>query len=100
MQAFRYLDNTAILRLSEEKCIGCGSCVIVCPHRIFAVTHKKAQIIDYNGCMECGACARNCPTGAIFVNPDDGCGCAAYILNSWISAFLKKHHRVADVEQL
>jgi ferredoxin len=35
--------------------------------------------------MECGACAKNCPVGAIYVNPDDGCGCAAYIINSWIA---------------
>ncbi|RWX48089.1 hypothetical protein VT98_11803 [Candidatus Electrothrix communis] len=27
--------------------------------------------------MECGACATNCPTKAIYVNPDDGCGCAS-----------------------
>ncbi len=84
MKDFRYLDETAILRLSEDKCIGCGSCELVCPHRIFRIRDGKAQITDPNGCMECGACAMNCPTQAIYVNPDDGCGCAAYIINSWI----------------
>ncbi|SDP59362.1 mercury methylation ferredoxin HgcB [Desulforhopalus singaporensis] len=83
MKTFRYLDNTAILHLTQEQCIGCGNCEIVCPHRIFKVVEKKARITDKNSCMECGACARNCPVGAIFVNPDDGCGCAAYIINSW-----------------
>lgn len=85
MKDFRYLDETAILRLSEEKCIGCGNCALVCPHRIFRVRHGKAEITDRNGCMECGACEKNCPVNAIFVNPDDGCGCAAYIINSWIA---------------
>ncbi len=85
MKDFRYLDNTAILVLSVEKCIGCGNCELVCPHRIFRVGKGKAKIIDPNACMECGACAKNCPTGAIYVNPDDGCGCAAYIVNSWIA---------------
>lgn len=85
MQDFRYLDNTAILRLSVEKCIGCGNCELVCPHRIFVIREEKAVIVDPNGCMECGACAKNCPVGAIYVNPDDGCGCAAYIINSWIA---------------
>jgi len=85
MKAFRYLDETAILRLTAEKCIGCGNCQLVCPHRIFQVENGKAKIIDPNGCMECGACATNCPTEAIYVNPDEGCGCAAYIINSWIA---------------
>lgn len=85
MKEFRYLDNSAILRLSVEKCIGCGNCELVCPHRIFVIREEKAEIVDPNGCMECGACAKNCPVGAIFVNPDDGCGCAAYIINSWIA---------------
>jgi len=60
-------------------------CEIVCPHRIFKCIAKKATIVDYDACMECGACARNCPVGAIFVNADDGCGCARYILNSWLA---------------
>ena len=85
MQDFRYIDGAAILELNETSCIGCGMCVIVCPHRIFELENKKARIIDYNGCMECGACATNCPVDAIFVNPDNGCGCAAFIINTWIS---------------
>lgn len=85
MKDFRYIDGAAILKLDREKCTGCGMCVTVCPHRIFALAEKKAQILDPDGCMECGACARNCPVGAIFVNPDDGCGCARYILNSWLA---------------
>ena len=85
MKDFRYIDGAAILELNEKTCIGCGMCVTVCPHRIFELQDKKARIIDYNGCMECGACATNCPVAALFVNPDNGCGCAAFIINTWIS---------------
>jgi NAD-dependent dihydropyrimidine dehydrogenase PreA subunit len=90
MRNFRYLDNTAILRLTPENCIGCGSCVEVCPHRVFEMGEKIVEIRDANGCMECGACALNCPADALYVNPDDGCGCAAYIINSWMSKFLRR----------
>lgn len=85
MKTFRYIDGAAVLRLDVEACIGCGMCVIVCPHRIFELQEAKAKIVDYNACMECSACATNCPTEAIFVNPDDGCGCAALIINRWIA---------------
>lgn len=85
MKGLRYLDHTAILRLDAGKCVGCGNCATVCPHRVFVLEGKKASIADPDGCMECGGCATNCPAGAIFVNPDDGCGCAAYIINAWIS---------------
>ncbi len=85
MDGFRYIDNTATLRLDRQCCVGCGSCVVVCPHRLFRVEQKKAEIIDVNGCMECGACARNCPVNAISVNP--GVGCAGHIIAHWVNNF-------------
>ena len=90
MKNLRYLDGTAILKLDDEKCMGCGNCELVCPHRVFRLVYGKAQIIDKNGCMECAACATNCPVDAIYVNPNDGCGCAAYIINSWIQKITGK----------
>jgi ferredoxin len=41
---------------------------------------KNARLVDKNLCMECGACLRNCPFGAISVEP--GVGCAWAILLS------------------
>lgn len=90
MKDFRYIDDVAVLELNREACIGCGMCETVCPHRVFALHGKKARIIDSNGCMECGACATNCPVEAIHVNPDEGCGCAALIINSWLSKICGK----------
>lgn len=76
----RYLRNVATLRLDAEKCIGCGRCVEVCPHRVFVVEERKSRIVDRDACMECGACARNCPVDALWVK--NGVGCAVGILNS------------------
>ena len=83
MKDFRYIDGVATLRLDDAKCVGCGMCEVVCPHRIFALREKRAVIGDFDACMECGACARNCPADAITVTP--GVGCAAYIISTWIS---------------
>jgi NAD-dependent dihydropyrimidine dehydrogenase PreA subunit len=82
MENFRYIDGVTTLQLNEEACVGCGVCEIVCPHGVFRMNAKKAQIDDLDACMECGACALNCAAGAIRVSP--GVGCASYIIQTWI----------------
>jgi NAD-dependent dihydropyrimidine dehydrogenase PreA subunit len=82
METFRYLSDVTTLQLDREICIGCSMCEIVCPHAVFQMKDKKAEISDLDGCMECGACALNCPVGAISVTP--GVGCASYIIQNWI----------------
>jgi len=79
----RYIKNVTTLAYNEEKCTGCGRCAEVCPHGVFEITEKKAQIIDRDSCMECGACVMNCPAGAIEVSA--GTGCAAAIIISWFT---------------
>ena len=94
LKSWSYLANGSTLRLDEERCVGCGLCLEVCPHGVFslnpaagvsAVTDAKptvpgkAAIVARESCMECGACARNCPTGALSVRP--GVGCAVAVLN-------------------
>ena len=79
----RYFRNVATLRLSAEKCIGCGRCTEVCPHRVFNMSDKIVQINDKDRCMECGACAKNCPVNAIAV--DSGVGCAAAVIMGWLT---------------
>jgi NAD-dependent dihydropyrimidine dehydrogenase PreA subunit len=74
----RYLKNVVTLQMSDEKCTGCGICILVCPHEVLAIKDKKALIVDRHACMECGACALNCPFEAISVQT--GVGCAAAIM--------------------
>ncbi len=78
-----YLKNVVTLRQDEEKCTGCGMCVVVCPHRVFQQCDGKVKITDRDRCMECGACAQNCPFGAIDVQ--QGVGCAAAILTGLLT---------------
>jgi ferredoxin len=84
MKSFSYLKSVATLQLDEATCIGCGMCVAVCPHQVFALEGKKAAIRAFDDCMECGACALNCPVKAICV--DSGVGCAAGMINEWLDS--------------
>jgi ferredoxin len=74
-----YLRNVVTLALDKTRCNGCGMCIKVCPHAVFAMLNHKADIVEIDQCMECGACARNCQMNAITVR--SGVGCAAGIIN-------------------
>lgn len=74
----QYLKKVSTLRLDQHICNGCTICTLVCPHAVFKMVNKKAQIIAIDNCMECGVCAKNCETGAITVQ--SGVGCATGIL--------------------
>jgi NAD-dependent dihydropyrimidine dehydrogenase PreA subunit len=67
------ISNT--LRYTPDLCTGCGMCVSVCPHAVFALNGRRARLVRPESCMECGACQRNCPSDAIAV--ESGVGCAA-----------------------
>ena len=73
-----YIDNGETLTLDSERCTGCGDCIEVCPHAVFAMFDGKAGIVDRASCMECGACMKNCPAGALRVKA--GVGCAAAVI--------------------
>lgn len=75
-----YLKGVVTLALSEEKCAGCGTCLVVCPHQVFRLKNGKTAIVERDACMECGACATNCPAEAITVQ--SGVGCAAAVINA------------------
>ena len=78
-----YLKDVVTLNLNEEKCIGCGMCIEVCPHAAIGMNGVgRARIQDRDACMECGACSRNCPAEAFSVQA--GVGCAAAIINTML----------------
>ncbi len=71
-----YVANT--LQYNPQLCIGCEMCSLVCPHAVFAMNERVAQLVRPEACMECGACQLNCPTDAIMV--DSGVGCASAMI--------------------
>ena len=75
-----YLKDVVTLRLNQEKCIGCGMCLLVCPRAVLSMANGTAEIVNRDACMECGACDRNCPAEAFSVRA--GVGCATAVINS------------------
>lgn len=73
-----YAENT--LRHAAALCDGCGICISVCPHAVFAREGRAVRVARAEACMECGACQRNCPAGAIAV--ESGVGCAAAMIGA------------------
>jgi NAD-dependent dihydropyrimidine dehydrogenase PreA subunit len=70
--------NTLVYK--PDLCTGCEMCMIVCPHGVFGMNGRKAEIVRYEACMECGACQMNCPFEAITV--DSGVGCAFALMKA------------------
>lgn len=50
-------------KILDEKCIGCGICVAVCPQN--CITGDCPRAIDQSHCLHCGNCIKECPVGAI-----------------------------------
>ena len=67
------------ISISDEKCIGCSKCTLVCPSGCIAmaadskeiefkgkkITRKKRPHVKLYSCLRCGLCAQHCPTEAI-----------------------------------
>ncbi|MFZ0132953.1 MAG: nitroreductase family protein [Desulfobacterales bacterium] len=63
-------DRSVTTRIDEQKCIGCGLCVRVCPDRTLEMAGGKA-IVRGDTSLNCGHCAAICPVGAVTVGALD-----------------------------
>ncbi len=54
-----------IIEIDEEKCTGCGLCIIDCAEGALAIVDGKAKIVKDSFCDGLGACLGACPEGAL-----------------------------------
>ena len=65
----------AIVTVDEERCKGCGVCLLACPKKVLVMAEDRINTHGYNPavpekleeCIACGFCARMCPDSAITV---------------------------------
>jgi len=60
-----------IVRIDEEKCTGCGSCVPGCAEGALQIVDGKARLVSEVYCDGLGACLGECPEGAISIEERD-----------------------------
>ena len=56
-----------IIRIDEEKCNGCGLCVLSCAEGALQIIEGKAKLVSENYCDGLGACIGECPQNALII---------------------------------
>ncbi|MFX1375750.1 MAG: indolepyruvate ferredoxin oxidoreductase subunit alpha [Promethearchaeota archaeon] len=59
--------SSYLAKIDEELCVGCGTCLEMCPMDTIFAENNKA-IVDQKKCIGCGICAHHCPEDAIELN--------------------------------
>lgn len=63
-------ETTGIVKLNEETCIGCGSCVSACPYGYLSLNPKSLKPLICDLCGGDPVCIKKCPTGALFLTTE------------------------------
>lgn len=56
-----------IIRIDEDRCNGCGQCVVDCAESALQIVKGKAKLVKEIYCDGLGACIGGCPTGALTI---------------------------------
>lgn len=61
------MSKRAIIQIDEEKCNGCGQCILACAEGALQLIDGKARLVSETYCDGLGACLGECPTGALTI---------------------------------
>lgn len=53
------------IKISLDKCNGCGTCVDTCPVGVYEIKDVKSVPVKKEECLACKACEAQCPNAAI-----------------------------------
>ena len=56
-----------IINIDEDKCNGCGQCIVDCVESALQIVDGKAKLVKEIYCDGLGACLGSCPTGALSI---------------------------------
>lgn len=60
-----------IIKIDEERCTGCGECVLACAESALQIVDGKARVVAEVLCDGLGACLGGCPEGALTIEERD-----------------------------
>lgn len=66
--------ETSVVTVDEDRCIGCGTCMLVCPVGVLQLDKKEKKMLKCDLCQgeEIPACVANCPNEAlVYVDEPD-----------------------------
>ncbi len=56
--------------VDQDKCVGCGECVDVCPAQVYEMKDGKSDPANYEECLGCESCVEVCSQAAITVTEE------------------------------
>ena len=56
---------TVKIHLHKDKCVKCGKCIKICPHKILSANESNYPLLTSKGCENCYRCIHHCPSLAL-----------------------------------
>ena len=86
------------VRLSEDSCKGCTTCMRYCPTQAIRVQNGKAKIL-HEKCIDCGECLRRCPYRAkkVAIDGFDALGLFKHNVALVAPAFCGQFSKTTDI---